>query len=76
MTRIRLRSNTGRPSICRGCGAEIVWMNTLTGKHMPMNGSARPCHCGDGVDVYDAADAHWASCPARAMFDKRSRSHA
>lgn len=73
---IRLRPNSSRPAVCRGCGQSILWVDTLTGKNMPMNSSAQPRQRVDGADVYSASDAHWASCPARAQFDKRSRVHA
>lgn len=73
---IRLKSQPGELGVCRGCHRPILWMATLEGKRMPMNSDALPRHSGSGVDMYAASDAHWASCPARAQFDKRTRSHA
>jgi hypothetical protein len=73
---IRLVSNSGERGVCRGCRQSIVWMGTLNGKRMPMNSDAVPRQSAAGVDTYAASDSHWASCPARALFDKRTRSHA
>lgn len=71
---IRLASGPHRPGICRGCRREIFWAKTLNGKSMPMNEGALPRHQDEGVDVYDAADSHWASCPDRVQFDRKARS--
>jgi hypothetical protein len=73
---IRLMANSGRPGVCRGCHKPIVWMETLNGKRMPMNGEAIPREIRDGVEVYAAGDAHWASCSEREMFDRRSKTNA
>lgn len=73
---IRLVPNSGQLGVCRGCGTSIVWMATLNGKRMPMNAYAMPRERGDGADMYSAGDAHWASCPARSQFDKRTRTNA
>ena len=33
---------SSRRSVCRGCGAEIVWVKTTAGKSMPCNPGAVP----------------------------------
>jgi hypothetical protein len=70
--RIRLYEASG-PGRCSGCQARIVWHPTLNGKSMPMNADAvavlsEKDATGALVLIFDAADAHWASCPARAHF--------
>lgn len=73
---ISIVPNSGQPGVCKGCKRQIIWMDTLNGKRMPMNAHALPHHKGDVVDMYAASDSHWATCSARAMFDKRSRANA
>lgn len=77
---IRVFALTGpaSPAKCRGCGASIVWHETLTGKRMPINAGAVPRRTereGEGkrrtILFLAAADAHWATCPKRAQFSKR-----
>lgn len=48
-------------AVCRGCGDEIEWWITPTGKKIPMN----PMKAGS-----DAAIAHWATCTERDTFRK------
>lgn len=73
-TLIRVYASSGRVAQCRGCNADIVWMDTLLGRHMPMNASAVPRRSephpstGRVIVFYAAADSHWATCPAREQF--------
>jgi hypothetical protein len=68
-----------RGGICRGCQAEIVWHETLSGKHMPINLGARPVQ--SEMDLmkrrrilfFRASDSHWSTCPAREQFHKRRK---
>ena len=52
----------GNQSICKGCGDEIEWWETPTGKNIPMNPMPR------GVTP---AVAHWATCSERDSFRKK-----
>ncbi len=44
------------PSACRGCGADVYWIITKTGKRMPVNG--------DGT-------SHFSSCPMAGAFRRK-----
>lgn len=62
-------------SVCRGCGAGIVWLTTKTGKAMPVNSaSVLPTDT-----TFDRARhvSHFATCPAANRFRKaRGRNYA
>jgi hypothetical protein len=51
----------GKPTHCRSCGADIVWLATNNNKMMPVNA--------DTVDKHDIAyeqgrhTSHFATCP-------------
>lgn len=49
-------------SVCRGCGDEIEWWETPSGKKIPMN----PMEHGSS-----AAVAHWSTCTEQDSFRKR-----
>jgi hypothetical protein len=68
---IRLQATVKDPGVCKGCYHPIVWMLTVAGHKMPMNEGAAPRHVFEGVEVYASSDAHWASCPARDMFQRK-----
>jgi len=44
------------PSKCRGCGADIWWVETRTGAHMPVNEDGR---------------SHFETCPRAGEFSRR-----
>ena len=73
-TLIRLYDSSRRVAHCRGCNAEIVWMDTLGDKSLPMNADAVPRRSephptsGRLVVYYAQADTHWATCQARERF--------
>lgn len=77
MKTIRLKlpkTNTGH---CRSCGAIIDWYTTERDRGMPMNAGAVHLRTTGGgpapeLGEFDAADAHWATCPNAADFKKRS----
>lgn len=46
---------------CKGCGEEIEWWKTPSGKNLPLNPMER------GISE---AVAHWATCPDAARFRK------
>ncbi len=54
-------------SKCKGCGAEIVWIKTKSGKAMP-------CDTNKVIIVTDEGETvagytpHWATCPAAKRF--------
>jgi hypothetical protein len=75
-TLIRLSSKPAEHGVCKGCGRPILWLETLTGKRMPMNDYAMPRHVGHDSDFYDASDSHWASCPAKSRFERKAQPHA
>jgi hypothetical protein len=75
MSEIRLLVKTRSTGyVCRGCGAALDWYRTLAGKAMPMKAGAqaRSTHVEDNrtVGMFDAADAHWRSCPQAARFKR------
>jgi hypothetical protein len=47
---------------CRGCGDDIEWWITPTGKKIPMNIMDRGA---------STATAHWATCPEQDSFRKK-----
>ncbi|MEC4804436.1 MAG: hypothetical protein SAJ12_10480 [Jaaginema sp. PMC 1079.18] len=47
---------SGKPSKCKGCGADILWAKTAAGKFTPLD--------------LDAVTPHWATCPDAANFKK------
>lgn len=49
-------------AVCRGCGDDIEWWDTPSGKHIPMN----PMQRGS-----DEAVAHWATCTEQDSFRKK-----
>jgi hypothetical protein len=65
-----------RDGTCRGCGAAIVWFQTLAGKLMPMNrfALARTIETdfltGERIGVFDRTDSHW-NCPRAERFRRR-----
>ena len=46
-------------AVCRGCGEDIEWYTTPTGKKIPMN----PMDKGTAEAV-----PHWATCPDHSSF--------
>jgi hypothetical protein len=78
-TLIRLYEGSGRRAQCRGCNADIVWFDTLSGKKMPMNAAAQSKKSElDPVRrrvvlFFAASDAHWATCPEKAQFSRRAK---
>lgn len=73
-TLIRLFEDSKAPATCRGCGAAIDWYETLNGRRMPMNRDAVPrkseteSETWRVIAFFDAADSHWATCPAADDF--------
>ena len=76
---IRLYESSGRKATCRGCGAPIVWFETLAAKHMPMNAGAVPRKSENDpstrrvIAFYAAEDSHFATCPDRSKFSRKAR---
>lgn len=76
------RQELARTVPCRGCGAAMVWVQTESGRRMPLSAAkAReiPClacggrpgirctACGSAGHVFAVLN-HWADCPASARF--------
>jgi hypothetical protein len=78
-TLIRLYEDSRSPGRCRGCEAPIEWFDTLNGRKMPMAAGAVPRKSETEaatqrvIAFFAAADAHWASCPARENFRRSAR---
>jgi hypothetical protein len=76
MALIYLRVTSRRPGQCAAsiCRAPLDWYATAAGKAMPMKRGAQPTSTAVDpssllvIGAFDAADSHWASCPARARF--------
>ena len=49
-------------AVCRGCGNDLEWWITSTGKKIPMNPMVRGS---------DPATAHWATCTKADYFRKK-----
>jgi hypothetical protein len=54
------------PTVCRSCGAPIVWITTPTGRAMPL--SLRTVRSIDGVRY---ATTHFADCPHGRAWRRR-----
>lgn len=78
-TLIRLYEDSQSPAQCRGCGADIAFYETLTGRKMPMNRGAVPRKSEHDPETrrviafFAASDAHWNTCPQAASFGRRGR---
>jgi hypothetical protein len=77
-TLIRLFAAPQQPGQCRGCGAAIVWFETVHGRRMPMNAGAvarksEPAEASPSrvIAFYAASDAHWAVCPHAQTFHRK-----
>ena len=42
-------------SKCRGCGAEILWIKTFSGKRMPVDAEKIPFYAGEGEELFVTA---------------------
>lgn len=54
-------------AICRGCGEEIVWMTTSSGKAIPVDIDSV---CDIGATAFDPDNmvSHFATCPEASRF--------
>lgn len=62
-----------RESLCKGCGAEILWLKTVRGKNMPVDpiGEARIIrNQHDEAVMVQTYMPHWATCPKADEFKK------
>ena len=55
---------------CKGCGAEIEWIETTEGKRIPVNLGKVVVLSQDGK-VVTGQVPHWATCPRAADFRKK-----
>ena len=63
------------PAICKGCGAEIYWIETMLGKKMPVDTPeltimARDMLVSDNFRLVKGYESHFATCPKAKMFRK------
>lgn len=66
--------------VCRGCGADILWVTMPSGKSMPLDAKSKKViiekeHHGHGEtrvlpELVNGYTPHWASCPKAAEFKK------
>lgn len=56
---------------CKGCGARIIWMETVDGKNIPVDYQVQI----KDEKVFDHArmKAHFATCPEAGKFRKRDK---
>jgi len=64
------RSKEAIMAECKGCGAEIEWIETTEGKRMPVNPEKVVVVTQDGK-VVTGQVPHWATCPRAADFRKK-----
>jgi len=55
---------------CKGCGVEIEWVFTESGKKMPVNKPMLTVVTRDGK-VVQGQESHFASCPKADEFRRR-----
>lgn len=72
---VRVYDDTRGRGTCRGCGAPLVWFETVAGKRMPFDGEpvARKSEHDDSrrlVLFLSAEDTHFRSCPDAKTFRK------
>jgi hypothetical protein len=69
---------------CRGCAAEVVWIQTPAGKNMPLSWKSRTPVAADHLvknaagEAQDLGDgwnmiSHWADCPEAERFRRAAR---
>jgi len=62
-------------SKCKGCGAEILWVETVKGKKMPVDPKELVFvhieKVSGKAEVLKGYVPRWASCPARDQFKRR-----
>ena len=65
-------------SICKGCGAEIQWVITRTGKKMPLDAKVRRFYViTNGVPVQmQGQEPHFGTCPKADRFKKKKEAPA
>jgi hypothetical protein len=58
---------------CKGCEAEIEWINMTSGKSMPVNKKPQKMIVikQGGGEVVDAYTPHWSTCPNAQHFKKK-----
>lgn len=57
---------------CKGCGAEIIWLETKNGKAMPCDEKKQTIITENGETV-TGYTPHWATCPRYKIFKKESK---
>jgi len=61
-------------AVCKGCGAEIKWIKTATGKNTPVDAVSEKRYSffpfTDEWLLLDSYQSHWATCPNANQFRK------
>jgi hypothetical protein len=50
-----------KPGVCKGCGADIIWVYTPMGRRMPI----------DKISDNEVVTSHFATCPTSESFRKK-----
>jgi hypothetical protein len=66
----RLSVREARASVCRGCGARILWVKTKKGASMPVDVVQKTIVTVEG-EVVSGFESHFASCPEASSFRKK-----
>ena len=60
---------------CRGCGADITWVNTDAGKKMPLDVNFTTVYVeydrGRPATMLKGRQPHWVTCPKADLFKKK-----
>lgn len=59
-------------AVCKGCGAEVVWAKTTSGKAMPLDAKAerRFILRDENAALVETYTSHFATCPKASEFRK------
>ncbi len=57
---------------CKGCGKEIVWITTISGKSMPCDAEKTTIITDEGR-AFTGHIHHWATCPKAQDFKKKEK---
>lgn len=78
-TLVRVWEDAAGRGVCRSCGADLVWYETLNARRMPMNANAVPRKseldpATHRVIVFFAADdSHFTTCPEAAKYSGKEK---
>ena len=70
-------SQQRKRSVCKGCGAEILWIRTVEGKFAPIDFKQKSFFVLAGDDsaaLWQGHEPHFASCPNAERFRNKKGS--